>query len=163
MVCNKFLPVMGSVWLRVGNCVPATDVIWINVIGAETVAGVIRSLVHNGVQKKDIVVMSPYAEQVAYVSSLVKKDRKAKDTKASTTHGMQGSERKFVILDTVRTTAPGFIDSSNLLCVAISRQKVFLVIVGNASFLLQKTVWWAKFVLFLKEKDLVVSPESMKF
>ena len=72
-------------------------------------------------------------------------------------------ERKFIILNTVRTELTGFIDESTLMCVSISRQKVFLVVIGNASFLSAHTSYWKSFIEFLHKDGHVVKPSDFKF
>ena len=93
-------------------------------------------------------------------SNDVKKNLQA--IKVSTVHEMQGSERKFVIISTVRTEKVGFIDDSHLECVAISRQKVFLVVVGNAAFIQQSEVW-KKFMEYLLRIKRVIPCGRLEF
>lgn len=136
---------------------------WINHLEAQTVATLVCGLLRNGVHKANIVVISPYAEQTSCVKALLQKEREAKHVKNTTVHGMQGSERPFVIVTTVRTSLTGFIDASTLMNVALSRQKVFLIIVGNAKFLHDHTIWWSRLIKYLIQEKVVFSPEWMDF
>ena len=141
---------------------------WTNEAEAATVSNVVFSLLKNGVSIRELIILTPYSAQAKIVRSLLKKHKKdrdvdAKDVKVSTVHEMQGSERKFIILNTVRTDFTGFIDESTLMCVSISRQNVFLVVIGNASFLAAHTSYWKSFIEFLHKDGNVVDPSDFKF
>ena len=65
----------------------------------------VATLQLNGVPPSDIVVVTPYAEQEALIKAKLRSDSD-ENIHVSTVHGMQGSERKFIILDTVREGGP---------------------------------------------------------
>ena len=146
---------------------------WENHLEAVEICTIVHGLTLNGVFSNDIVIITPYEAQKNMVITTIKtraKDMKLSSVvkknllaiKVSTVHEMQGSERKFVIISTVRTEKVGFIDDSHLECVAISRQKVFLVVVGNAVFIQQSKVW-KKFVEYLRSIKRVIPCGSLEF
>ena len=116
----------------------------------------VATLQLNGVPQSNIVVVTPYAEQEALIKAKLRNDRD-ENIHVSTVHGMQGSERKFIILDTVRSVSVGFLADKHLMCVSISRQKTFLVVVGSAK-LLRSIPIWDTFLAFLDGFGSVVGP-----
>ena len=127
-----------------------------NDVETTTVTRLVQVLILNGVPGNEIVVMTPYAEQVNNLKQGLRKRKeegarkiKPSSVHVSTVHGMQGSQRPFVIMNTVRTEAAGFIDDAHIMCVSVSRQNVYLVVVGNAAFLSTVPIW-NKFILMLR-------------
>ena len=91
---------------------------------------VLPILMENGFT--DIMVLSPYAQQVRRLGA-----------KATTVHKSQGSEASIVVLSTaVSKFRPGsFLDNPRIACVGWSRQKPYLVVVGHAATLRQSPTW----------------------
>ena len=84
---------------------------WVNHLEVVEICTIVSGLILNGVSSTEIVIMTPYDRQKTMLITSIKmlaKDMLAKDKKQmldikiSTVHEMQGSERKFVILSTVR-------------------------------------------------------------
>ena len=131
---------------------------------AEQVIILAQRLIENGVLVQDIVAIAPYAEQVELIEEKIKEVSGCIGIQAKTVHGMQGTESKFVIMSTVRSDnahTAGFIDEPHMICVSLSRQKTFLVVLGHAKFLHQHTHHWSNFLRFLNDKGHCV--ESLAF
>ena len=146
---------------------------WENHLEVVEICRIVHGLILNGVFSTDIVIITPYEAQknllITTIKTMAMDIKQSNDVKknlqaikVSTVHEMQGSERKFVILSTVRTEKIGFIDDCHLECVAISRQKVFLVVVGNAAFIQQSEVW-KKFMEYLLRIKRVIPCGRLEF
>merc|ERR1712146_745389 len=77
-----------------------------------------------------------------------KADRRMKTLiKVSTVDAFQGAEREVIILSTVRSTVPkakdneSFISSKTRMCVALSRGKRHLFVVGDLHMLKRTNIW----------------------
>ena len=55
-----------------------------------------------------------------------------RDTEVDTVDSFQGREKDVMILSCVRSQALGFLTSSNRLCVALTRARQSLIVIGNA-------------------------------
>ena len=82
--------------------------------------------------------------------------------KVSTVDAFQGAERDVIILSTVRSTAPqaseteSFISSKTRMCVALSRGKRHLIIVGDLH-MLKQTARWSTVVQRVYESGIIFS------
>ena len=68
----------------------------------------------------------------------------------------QGQERDVVILSTVRAEGLGFVRDVQRMCVALTRGKFSLLIVGNRTNLTQGSKVWRKFFKYLERLDRIV-------
>ena len=136
----------------------------INSLETDIVEKVISGLHRNGVSKENIVVMTPYTDQKQAIIRRLKVTEKEGACNVKTVHEMQGSESKFVIFNTVRTTNVGFLDDPHLMCVCLSRQKVYLVVVGNAK-LLRCIPIWSTFFEFISDQAnaQIVTPQWLEY
>eukprot|EP00760_Papus_ankaliazontas_P015274 PhM_4_TR16440/c0_g1_i2/m.861 len=110
------------------------------------------------VEQKDIAVVTGYTAQQAYLRDLLRQNN-LRSVLVTTVHAMQGSERRVVLLSTVRTRGAGFLDDEHLQCVATSRQKVFLIVVGSRQNLVASSSSasaWGAFFKYLEAHDLVI-------
>jgi DNA replication ATP-dependent helicase Dna2 len=99
-----------------------------NTIEGIIVNRVVCALLRNGVMKTEIGIMTPYTEQRRSIISHTS-NTDSKGTHVASVHEMQGSERKFIIFNSVCTNNTGFLDDPHIMCVSLSRQKVFLIVV----------------------------------
>lgn len=105
-------------------------------------------------RKLDILIISPFRNQVSKVySSKINTYKSNKDVtiRCSTVHSAQGDEADIVIFDLVNPTSP-FIsnqDASHLWCVACSRAKEKLLIVGNKEKM--KNAYFSAWITYLLE------------
>ena len=83
---------------------------------------------------------------------------------------MQGSESEFVILSLVRSGVTtgnegslAWVDEVHIMCVAMSRQKINLIVVGDAAFLKQSTFHWKEFIEFIHNKQPITDYDGLNF
>lgn len=98
---------------------------------AEAVLRVVEKLISRGVDESEIMVIAAYrAEFIA-----IRKQIPEETSKISvlTVDVAQGQERPYVVLvfSTTKETGLGFTGDPHRLCVALSRQKAFLALVGD--------------------------------
>lgn len=102
------------------------------------------------VNAKDIAVITPYREQVWRIRLALRK-RGLAAVNVGHVEVFQGAEHLVTILSTVRTSARflrvdaarsmGLLFERKRLCVAISRAKELLIVVGNATLLMRDPYW----------------------
>jgi hypothetical protein len=81
-----------------------------------------------------IIVITPYTAQVEKLRKVLKPVMCLRGFDISTVDSFQGQEADIVVVSTVRTDSVGFVDNANRLCVALTRAKRVLRVVGDANF-----------------------------
>jgi superfamily I DNA and/or RNA helicase len=92
---------------------------------------IVNKYLNKGVEKEQIGIISPYADQVKLISENTEVEVKSVD-------GFQGREKEIIIITTVRSNDKGeigFLNDLRRLNVAITRAKRKLIIVGNKNTL----------------------------
>ena len=119
---------------------------------------------------QNIVVVTPYAQQVLLLQKLFLERSHDRRPRVTTVHSMQGSEAELVVLDLVRAGdvpmnlgSLDWYDDIHIMCVAISRQKTNLIVVGDANFLKKSTTHWKEFVEFIETDEPVTEFATLKF
>ncbi|KAH8358800.1 hypothetical protein KR093_002543 [Drosophila rubida] len=107
---------------------------------------IVRHLVEiSGYNNNEIVVLTPYSSQMAIIKTEFLKYEKLKDITVSTVDSFQGLEADIVVLSLVRSNAHrriGFLFEPNRICVALSRARYGLYIIGNMETLSQNSCTW---------------------
>ena len=118
----------------------------------------------------NIVVVTPYAQQVLLLQKVFLERSPDRRPRVTTVHSMQGSEAELVVLDLVRAGdtpmnlgSLDWYDDIHIMCVAISRQKTNLIVVGDSNFLKTSTSHWKEFVEFIETDEPVTDFASLKF
>jgi hypothetical protein len=92
----------------------------------------IRRIIHNDGSAR-IMVIAPYRAQVKLLMAILSTLRLS-SLDVGTVDSCQGQEAEIVIVSTVRTKSAGFVDSPARLNVALTRAKMVLRVVGDATF-----------------------------
>lgn len=101
---------------------------------AELVAGQVRALRRGGLPCEEIVVLTPYAAQVALLRELLR----GEGVEIGTVDAFQGREKEAVLISLTRANAKGaigFLADRRRMNVAITRAKRHLFLVGDAGTL----------------------------
>ncbi|KAH9499459.1 NFX1-type zinc finger-containing protein 1 [Bulinus truncatus] len=108
---------------------------------AEFLLGLCEYLIQQGYAAKQITILSPYAGQIHLIKTLLEKPRShnaarnmLKGLKISSVDNYQGEENDIILLSLVRSNADndiGFLKANNRICVALSRAKMGLFVIGN--------------------------------
>lgn len=127
-----------------------------NVFEAEFTTRMCEYLLYQGYKASQITILTPYSGQVRCLSKFV--NTKMRDVRISIVDNYQGEENDIVLLSMVRsndTGKLGFLDKENRVCVALSRARIGLFVVGNFDMMCtyaKKTQFWNTVVKTLKEK-----------
>lgn len=97
----------------------------------------------------DVGVISPYKAQVQYLRQLIKRDTFFKPFRplitVNTVDGFQGQERDVILISLVRANEDGqigFLNDLRRMNVAITRARMKLIILGDASTLTRHAFYW---------------------
>lgn len=111
----------------------------------------------------DFGLISPYKAQIQYIRSLVKRDvffrPYRKLITVHTVDGFQGQERDVIMISLVRSNQEGkigFLQDLRRMNVAITRARMKLIILGNASTL-TKHEFYRQLYEYIKEKGKIIS------
>mmetsp|Transcript_2545 Transcript_2545/g.4761 ORF Transcript_2545/g.4761 Transcript_2545/m.4761 type:complete len:1100 (-) Transcript_2545:102-3401(-) len=136
---------------------------WFNPDEASLVKHYVNLLVNetrtNKCEPCDIGVVTPYHKQVQKVRTLLKASH-FEDVKVGSVEEFQGSERRVIIVSTVRSSTDyiesdnrhklGFLSNPKRFNVAITRAQALLIVIGNPA-LLQHDKYWDSFIQFCRK------------
>ena len=128
-----------------------------NLEEADMVVGLFDYLVHNGMDVKDITVLTFYNGQRRKILQGLKKHRNFQGNynfKVATVDSYQGEENEVVLLSLVRNNPSeiGFLSIANRVCVALSRARRGFYLFGNHLLLSKASSLWYK-VLKVMDHD----------
>nr|CAD7438059.1 unnamed protein product [Timema bartmani] len=104
-----------------------------------------RYLVLQGYSPEQITILTTYSGQLFYLRSERKNHHILKNVRISVVDNFQGEENDIILLSLVRSNPQaniGFLKTENRVCVALSRAKKGLYIVGNMDNLTQSSTIW---------------------
>lgn len=108
-------------------------------------------------ERIDVGLISPYKAQVQYLRQLVRKDTFFKPYRSlitiNTVDGFQGQERDVILISLVRANEDGqigFLNDLRRMNVAITRARMKLIILGDASTL-TKHAFYKKLYEYISE------------
>jgi hypothetical protein len=93
---------------------------------------------NHGLKPADVGVVCPYRESVRRMQLHFQNYR---GMTVDTVERFQGSERRVIIMTTIRTAAIGFLQEYRRFNTAITRAKHMLIVIGDARLLIQDPVW----------------------
>ena len=103
--------------------------------------------------QKQVTVITPYTGQMFHM-----RDRLAEldmlEVRVTTIDSYQGEENDIILLSLVRSKVPGFVKNENRICVAMSRARHGLYVIGNFSKLFEcKSPLWRALVKCVKSRQ----------
>lgn len=114
---------------------------------ARWITKIVVDLIGSGdVEKTNIAVISPYSKQVQLIRSELSLQRNASSVRVGTVDSFQGQETDIVVFSCTRSNNHceiGFLRDSRRLCVAITRARRGLIIVGDQKVLRTCRHWSA--------------------
>ncbi|KAF8429157.1 putative DEAD box helicase [Tirmania nivea] len=122
----------------------------LNMLEAEMIVNFTLYLQFNGVEHKDITILTFYGGQKNLISKLIRREPElrpfANQIKVATVDSYQGEENEVVLLSLVRSNESnniGFLTVKNRVCVAMSRARSGFYIFGNGRMITNKDeLWW---------------------
>ncbi len=116
----------------------------------EYVDKLVKCTKKNKVKPEEIGIISPYHKQVQKIGMLLRAHNYG-DCKVGSVEEFQGSERRVIIISTVRSSVGylkfdnnhklGFVSNPKRFNVAITRAQALLIVIGNPHVLIQDPVW----------------------
>lgn len=109
----------------------------------------------------EVAVLTPYSAQVSLIRRMIneRSELREADITVSTVDGIQGREKPFVFLSTVRdgtSRGIGFVKDRRRMNVAMTRPQYSLVVVGNAKALKSGSDDWGSFVAHCTAMDAIL-------
>lgn len=108
----------------------------VNILNAFVILKICKDLLKEGYSEEDVAIVTPYRDQHHVIREILYENN-LRNTAVGTIHTFQGSERRVVIVDLVRTSAQGFLSSplyyksgERLLATAMSRAVEKLIVIG---------------------------------
>ncbi|KAG4069526.1 hypothetical protein HA402_006892 [Bradysia odoriphaga] len=111
---------------------------------AHYIAGLAGYLLKQGYTASSITVLTTYTGQMFLLKSQFNLSQSLKPIHITCVDNFQGEENDIILLSLVRSNPEGkmgFLNVSNRVCVALSRAKKGLYIVGNMTMLCKQTLW----------------------
>lgn len=116
-----------------------------------------RHLILNGYKPEDITILAAYSAQMfALWEERKRSTHLLKDVRVAVLDNYQGEESKIILLSLVRNNSEGkigFLKIENRVCVALSRAREGLYIMGNMSMLCQASQIWPKIKTVLVDQN----------
>jgi len=94
---------------------------------------------------QQITVIAAYAAQKVLLENQIRSQAKCEEVRVSTVDGYQGEENDIILLSLVRNNdknGVGFLKTDNRVCVALSRARHGLFMIGNMSCLKAESETW---------------------
>ncbi|KAL3847673.1 hypothetical protein ACJMK2_018572 [Sinanodonta woodiana] len=128
-----------------------------NAYEAEFTARFCRYLLQQGYKTSQITVLTLYSGQLYCLKRVMPKD-KFQGIRVTVVDNYQGEENDIIILSLVRSNKDGkigFVGVENRICVALSRAKKGLYVIGNFNLLSKCSSLWKEMVLTMQTKGLL--------
>ena len=115
-------------------------------------------LILQGYSPSQITILTPYTGQVFLIRRMLRERPTLRDIRLCPVDNYQGEENAIVLLSVVRSCSSsevkpsiGFVKDENRICVALSRAKMGLYVIGNFRHLSRNSELWSKIVQKAKE------------
>ncbi|PSN46044.1 hypothetical protein C0J52_07667 [Blattella germanica] len=115
-----------------------------------------RHLIMQGYETNAITILATYTAQMLYLKNLSKQYKLLQNVHITVVDNFQGEESDIVLLSLVRSNEKGiigFLKIENRVCVALSRAKKGMYIMGNMKNLTQSSDIWPKINETLQQQE----------
>ncbi|CAF4369011.1 unnamed protein product [Rotaria sp. Silwood2] len=127
-----------------------------NEFEAKYVIGLAEYLIKQGYEPKQITILVMYLGQRQLIAKQAKQIRCLHAVRIMVTDNYQGEENDIIILSLVRSNLEkkiGFLKTHNRICVALSRARCGLFVIGNMDLLAEIDDKWKQIILSLSETN----------
>ncbi|CAG5128459.1 unnamed protein product [Candidula unifasciata] len=124
---------------------------------AKFLVAMYRFLLKQGYNAFQITMLATYAGQISEIYKTLDTEEK-EDVNLTTVDNYQGEENDIILLSLVRSNAEkqtGFLKVDNRVCVALSRAKKGLYVIGNFDLLASQSKLWSKIVGTAKAEQII--------
>ena len=128
-----------------------------NIFEAEFAVRLCHYFIKLGYQRSQITILTMYSGQLLKMKTMLPKTV-FDGVRVSAVDDFQGEENDIIILSLVRSNDDGkigFLKESNRVCVALSRAKEGLFVIGNFSMLREKDKPWPSIINEMEKKGLI--------
>ncbi|XP_068247242.1 NFX1-type zinc finger-containing protein 1-like [Palaemon carinicauda] len=132
---------------------------------AKMIMALCRHLMLQGYDQEDITVLTPYTGQFFLLKKLQRKYMECIGVRISVVDNFQGEESNIILLSLVRSNEEGkvgFLRTENRICVALSRAKQGLYIMGNMEQLQESSELWSDIQSDLTDMEAIGSSLAIK-
>ena len=119
-------------------------------------------LILQGYSPTQITILTPYTGQVFLIRKLLRQRPMLQDVRLCPIDNYQGEENDIVLLSVVRSCSSselkpsiGFVKDENRICVALSRAKMGLYVIGNFRHISRNSELWSKMIQKAKEMSVI--------
>ena len=138
-----------------------------NLAEAVAVADAVSALCQGGAAADQIGIVAPYAEQQHLIRQQIaaKVPSAAADIWIAAVESFQGGEKDFICVSFVRSrgTSIGFVSDPRRLCVALTRARLGLYMVGNPSTLAEHSPVFARMLSDYAQRGVLVAQQGDAF
>ncbi|XP_046560629.1 NFX1-type zinc finger-containing protein 1-like [Haliotis rubra] len=127
----------------------------LNDFEAQYISKLCQYLLKQGYSHRQITVLSTYSAQVSHLRSMMKEERQ-EGLLITAVDNYQGEENDIILLSLVRSNQEekiGFLKTDNRICVALSRAKIGLYVIGNFDLLCRHSETWKNITQDLKDSN----------
>ncbi|XP_059169633.1 NFX1-type zinc finger-containing protein 1-like [Physella acuta] len=128
-----------------------------NIHEAVYIAGLCKYLINKNHSPSSITILTTYTGQVIAIRNHVKKLGIDRSVRIVAVDDFQGEENDIILLSLVRSNEDenvGFLKVDNRICVALSRAKKGLYVIGNFDLLASQSKLWSKIVSAAKKEKM---------
>ncbi|CAI9736495.1 Hypothetical predicted protein [Octopus vulgaris] len=132
---------------------------------ASFITGLCCYLRKQGYESSQITILTTYSGQLFSIKKLIKTERLCDGVRVTIIDNYQGEENDIILLSLVRSNelnSVGYLKIDNRVCVALSRAKKGLYVIGNFKLLATNSPLWAEILLSLEEKKILVDAMILK-
>ncbi|XP_014216560.1 NFX1-type zinc finger-containing protein 1-like [Copidosoma floridanum] len=131
---------------------------WVNQHEVEFFSAFAKHLLMQGYSSDDITILCTYTGQLFAFMNETKKHELLRRVRVTTVDNFQGEESKIILLSLVRNNGQGnigFLKEENRVCVALSRAREGLYVMGNMNDLLVNNDIWPKVKKVLEDENAI--------
>ena len=122
---------------------------------AKFITALCRYLIQQGYKQSQITILTAYAGQLSKLKremSSSKQKNLFEKVRVSVVDDFQGEENDIILLSLVRSDGSGFLKIDNRVCVALSRARKGLFIIGNSTVLARESTLWRNIFKDMREQ-----------
>ena len=122
---------------------------------AEYIVQLYDYLIKQGYRTEQITILTTYTGQMFHIRNKIRKESKYQDVLVTVVDNYQGEENDIILLSLVRSNPRdiiGFIRAENRVCVALSRAKMGLYVIGNITMFARNSTIWRNVYRILEEQ-----------
>ncbi|XP_023247083.1 NFX1-type zinc finger-containing protein 1-like isoform X2 [Copidosoma floridanum] len=134
------------------------DDTWMNLHEVKYLLAFAKYLILQGYESSEITILCTYSGQLFTFKKEVRNHQLLHKVNITTVDNYQGEENKIILLSLVRNNGAGnvgFLKEENRVCVALSRAKYGLYVMGNMRDLVVKNNIWPKINRVLEEDEAI--------